>query len=259
MSLTHTGQTHILIINRTKMNRKYFTKAAQVTLPVFFGYTAIGIPFGLMIVNAGYPVWVAFLMSAAMYAGAGQYIAVGLFASGDVFHSGNNAVLSRIHHHLCPALSLITKFKNVGRWKPYLVFALTDETYSLLTGCEESEGAEPGSFYGTIALLDHLYWIAGSVIGAVAGKLIPMSFDGVDFALTALFAVLLIEQILKSHDFLPPVVGAAAALASVLLSRLGILPSGNILLISLAFGLAALIILKNRSFRESSDTTGAQK
>ena len=259
MSLTHTGQTHIIIINRTKMNRKYFTKAAQVTLPVFFGYTAIGIPFGLMIVNAGYPVWVAFLMSAAMYAGAGQYIAVGLFASGASLSTIAVTELLVNIRHIVYGLSLITKFKNVGRWKPYLVFALTDETYSLLTGCEVPEGAEPGSFYGTIALLDHLYWIAGSVIGAVAGKLIPMSFDGVDFALTALFAVLLIEQILKSHDFLPPVVGAAAALASVLLSRLGILPSGNILLISLAFGLAALIILKNRSFRESSDTTGAQK
>ena len=231
------------------MNKTYTAQAAKITLPVLFGYLAIGIPFGLMIVNAGYPWWIAPVMSLTMYAGAGQYIAVGLFASGASL--GTIAVTELLVNirHIVYGLSLITKFKAAGRWKPYLIFALTDETYSLLTGCDVPEGADPGKFYGTIALLDHSYWIIGSVIGAAAGTLIPFSFEGVDFALTALFAVLLIGQIEKSHDVLPPAVGIAVTIASIILSRLGILPEGNILIVSLAFGLAALILTRGRSFR----------
>lgn len=233
------------------MNKKNFVQAARITLPVLFGYLAIGIPFGLMIVNAGYPWWIAPIMSLTMYAGAGQYMAVGLFASGATI--GTIAVTELLINirHIVYGLSLITKFRETGKWKPYLVFALTDETYSLLTGCDVPNGANPGSFYGTIAILDHSYWIAGSTIGAAAGTLIPFPLDGVDFALTALFAVLLVSQIEKSKDYLPPVIGAAATVFVIILSRLGILGSGNILLAALAIGLTALILTRGRKFNKT--------
>lgn len=236
------------------MNKSYFTSAVKTTLPVFFGYLAIGIPFGLIIVNAGYPAWVAPVMSAVMYAGAGQYIAVGLFAAGASLGTIALTELLVNIRHIVYGLSLITKFKNVGKWKPYLIFALTDETYSILTGCDVPEGADAGKYYGTIALLDQVYWIAGSAIGAAAGKLIPFSLTGVDFALTPLFAVLLIEQLEKSRDLLPPVIGAAAAGAAVLLARFGVMPSGNILIAALAFGIAALILIRGRNFSGNTDT-----
>lgn len=234
------------------MNKAYFTSAVKTTLPVFFGYLAIGIPFGLMIVNAGYPVWVAPVMSAIMYAGAGQYIAVGLFAAGASLGTIALTELLVNIRHVVYGLSLITRFKNVGKWKPYLIFALTDETYSILTSCEVPAGADRGNYYGTIALLDQVYWVVGSIIGAAAGKLIPFSFSGVDFALTALFAVLLIEQIEKSRDFLPPLTGVLAGGAAVLLARCGIMPSGNILIAALTFGIAALIIARGRNFNENT-------
>jgi 4-azaleucine resistance transporter AzlC len=236
------------------MNKTYFTSVAKITLPVLFGYLAIGIPFGLMVVNAGYPVWVAPVMSATMYAGAGQYIAVGLFASGASLSTIAVTELLVNIRHIVYGLSLISRFKNTGKWKPYLVFALTDETYSILTSCKVPDGADAGKYYGMIALLDQLYWVAGSVIGAAVGKFIPFSLTGVDFALTALFAVLLIEQLEKSHDFLPPVIGASAAVAAVLLVRCGILPSGNILIAALAFGIAALILTRGRNFSRNADT-----
>ena len=146
-------------IRQDMMERRYFAEAAKITIPVLFGYTAIGIPFGLMIVNAGYPVWIAPVMSITMYAGAGQYVAVGLFASGAPLGAIAFTELLVNIRHIVYGLSLITRFKNVGAWKPYLIFALTDETYSLLTNCTVPEGANAGAFYGTIALLDHLYWI----------------------------------------------------------------------------------------------------
>ncbi|MCK9169420.1 MAG: AzlC family ABC transporter permease [Treponema sp.] len=236
------------------MNKTYFIPAVKTTLPVFFGYLAIGIPFGLMIVNAGYPVWLAPVMSLTMYAGAGQYIAIGLFATGA---SLGTIVLTELLvniRHIVYGLSLITRFKNTGKWKPYLIFALTDETYSILTGCDVPNGADTGKYYGIIALLDQSYWIAGSIIGAAAGKLIPVSLTGVDFALTALFAVLLIEQLEKSHDFQPAVIGIIVTCAAILLVHCGIMPSGNILIAALAFGFAALILTRGRNLGKSTDS-----
>lgn len=228
------------------LSKTHFHAAVRITIPVFFGYIAIGVPFGLMLVNAGYPWWLAPIMSVTMYAGAGEYMAVGLFASGAHLATIAVAELAINIRHIVYGLSLITKFKNTGKWKPYLIFALTDETYALLTGCTVPEGADSGSFYGTIAVLDHLYWIAGSTIGAVAGTLIPFDFAGVDFALTALFAVLLIDQIRNSRDLFPPVIGCITTAAAIILWKLSILPGQHILIVALAFGIAAIALVRGR-------------
>ncbi|AEE16043.1 AzlC family ABC transporter permease [Treponema brennaborense] len=220
------------------MNNYYAVQAFKITIPVLFGYLAIGIPFGLMLVNAGYPWWLAPVMSVLMYAGAGQYMAVGLFASGASLSVIAIAMLFLNIRHIVYGLSLITPFKDTGKWKPYLIFALTDETYALMTGCSVPKGAEPGPFYGFIALLDHSYWILGSCIGALAGTLIPFSFEGVDFALTALFAVLLIDQLRKTRDVVPPLVGAAATVFAILF-----VPARHILVTALAAGVTVLAVV----------------
>lgn len=240
------------------MNVTQFRQAARITTPVFFGYIAIGIPFGLMASNAGYPVWLAAAMSVFMYAGAGQYVAIGLFAAGAPLGAIAATELLVNIRHIVYGLSLIEKFKGAGKWRAYLAFALTDETYSLLTSCAVPRNADPGSFYGTIALLDQIYWVAGSVIGAAAGRLIPFSFEGVDFALTALFTVLLIEQIRKSRDIVPPAIGAAVTVALIVASRLAAIPSGNILLAAMALGMAALVAARSGHLREKNSDGGAE-
>ncbi len=221
------------------MNTLCLRQAFKVTVPVLFGYLAIGIPFGLMLVNAGYPWWLAPLMSLVMYAGAGQYMAVGLFAGGAGLSTIVVTMLLVNIRHIVYGLSLIKTFRNTGKWKPYLIFALTDETYALMTSCAAPKNVEPASFYGAIAVLDHGYWITGSVIGALAGTLIPFSFDGVDFALTALFAVLLVDQLKKTHDVLPAAVGILTAVIAICT-----VPSENVLLVSLAAGIAVLALLR---------------
>ncbi len=210
-----------------------------ITLPVLFGYVAIGIPFGLMLVKAGYPWWLSPIMSVVMYAGAGQYIAIGLFAAGAPLPAMAVTMLMVNIRHIVYGLSLIQQFKTVGKWKPYLVFSLTDETYALLTGVKVPEGLDPGRFYGSIALMDQLYWIVGSVIGALAGTLIPFSFKGVDFALTALFAVLLIDQIRRTRDAIPAVIGAACALVALV-----VVGPGRMLLAALAGAIALLALIR---------------
>lgn len=215
--------------------------AFPVTLPVLFGYLAIGIPFGLMLVKAGYPWYLAPVMSAFMYAGAGQYIAIGLFAAKVPLAGILVTILMVNIRHIVYGLSLIEQFKGVGKWKAYLVFSLTDETYALLTGVKVPENVKSGDFYGSIALLNQTYWFAGSVVGALAGMYIPFSFAGIDFALTALFAVLLIEQIRRTKDLFPVLVGASCAVLALIFAG----PS-RMLIAALAAGLGVLILVRGR-------------
>ncbi|GMO46696.1 MAG: AzlC family ABC transporter permease [Treponemataceae bacterium] len=228
------------------MTRAALFNTIKITTPVFFGYIAIGIPFGLLAVNAGYPLFLAPLMSLVIYAGAGQYLAVSLFSAGANLPSILIAMLLLNIRHCVYGLSLIEQFRGAGKWKPYLIFALTDETYATLTASVPPEGISPANFYGLVSLLNQCYWTAGTVIGAAAGNLIPFSFAGIDFALTALFAVLLIEQIKKTRDILSVIAGAAAAATAIFF-----VPSDHILVAALSAGIAVLMLARGR-IRERS-------
>jgi 4-azaleucine resistance transporter AzlC len=194
-------------------NRGLLFNALKYSVPVLLGYMAIGVAFGLLLVDAGYPWWLAPVMSVIMYAGAGQYIAVGLFAAGTSLWEAVLVQLVVNARHMAYGLSLLKRFKNAGPYRYYLIYALTDETFALLsslpedgegeksfTGAEGS-GKNRGRFMFYVALLDQSYWVAGSAIGAAAGTLIPFNFEGIGFALTALFVVLMIEQILRAPAF----------------------------------------------------------
>ncbi len=223
------------------MNRYILKQAFRISTPIFFGYIAIGIPFGLMIVNAGYPWWMAPFMSVVMYAGAGQYIAATLFASGASLAEIVVTELFVNIRHIVYGLSLIDKTKSAGKWKPYIIYALTDETYALLTGIEAPREVPAGTLYGYIALLDQLYWDLGALIGALACNVLihynlSQYIQGVDFALTTLFVVILSGQIGKSRDVVPPAIGFAAGLAALALCKCRLLSATNIMFSSIYIG-----------------------
>lgn len=229
------------------MNKECIGQAFKVTLPVLFGYITLGIAFGLVLTDANYPWWLSPVMGLFIYAGAGQFIAIGLFAAGTPLTAILLTEALVNIRHIVYGLSLITKYKNCGKWKPYLIFALTDETYSLLTTVDVPENTNPPTFYGLVSLLDQIYWVTGCILGALIGNLIPFELTGVDFALTALFAVLMVEQIRKTKDLVPILLGAICTITTILLWRFGIIKSSsNILLISLCAGIAGIILFKYR-------------
>lgn len=235
------------------MKKQTLYYAFRTTLPVLFGYIALGIAFGLVLTDANYPWWLAPIMSVFIYAGAAQFVAVGLFAAGTPLTAILITEALVNIRHIVYGLSLITKYRGTGKWKPYLIFALTDETYSLLTTVDVPEGSTPTTFYGLVSLLDQSYWVTGSILGALIGNFIPFDLAGVDFALTALFAVLTVEQLLKTKDIIPILTGTITTIAAILLWRFNIIQSSsNILLIALCAGIGVLFLLKPRKSIEEA-------
>jgi 4-azaleucine resistance transporter AzlC len=169
------------------------------------------------------------VMGVVMYAGAGQYIAVGLFAAGAGLWEAALVQLVVNARHMAYGITMFKRFNAAGPYKWYLIFSLSDETFALLSSLpDEGEGADRGAFNRfmfLVALLDQLYWLAGGVIGALLGTLIPFELQGISFALTALFVALMIEQILRAKRPGPFVISALAAVLAVALlpSRLSLL------------------------------------
>jgi 4-azaleucine resistance transporter AzlC len=212
-----------------------FIKALQYSFPVFLGYITIGTAFGLFAVDSGYPWWLALLTSLVIFAGAGQFIAVGLFAAGAGLAECMLVELVVNARHMAYGITMLKPYKNIrGLSKWYLIFSLSDETFALLSSLSPKGTAEASPhieekdrprFMLLVSLLDQSYWVGGTLIGALAGSFIPFETEGVGFALTALFVVLMIEQILKEKKPGVFIISAAAAVLGVILlpSRLALL------------------------------------
>ena len=223
------------------MDRKSLTAAFPHTVPVLMGYLSIGIVFGWMLSAAGFhPLWSA-IMSVTIYAGSGQYLGVELLSKAAPLPDAAFLTLILNFRHLVYGLSMLEKFRDLGLRKLYMIFALSDETYALLAGVSVPEGVDRGGFYFSIAALDQLYWIAGSVIGAVAGALITINTQGIDFAMTALFLVIAVEQWQSSDDHSPVFLGALGTLACLLV--LGP-ENGRFLIPALVILVAGLLLLR---------------
>ena len=187
--------------------------AFPCTIPVLVGYLFIGIAFGVMFQEKGYHFGWAILMSLLVYAGSGQYVAVNFFAPGvSLLHVVFLEFMVNIRH-IFYGLSLLERFDGMGKKKLYMIFSLTDETYSLYFSAKTPEGVDERKFLFCIAALDQCYWIAGSAIGALAGQLIPFNSEGIDFAMTALFLVIFTEQWMEAKNRFPALVGVGCSIA----------------------------------------------
>lgn len=219
-----------------ELNKDIFTTAFKTTIPVLLGYIPLGMAFGFLLDGAGYHWIYAFIMSLFVYAGSGQFLAVALLSAGAGLTEFAIATLLLNFRHAFYGLSLLEKFSEVGRVKPYLIFALTDETYALLTTTDVPKGSSKSRFYFYIAALDHLYWIAGSILGAVLGSALDLNLEGMSFVLTALFVVLTVEQYFSSKARFPFIAAVGAGALSLTLFS-----PDNMLLASIVLGTLILI------------------
>lgn len=223
------------------MSRRAFAAAFPATVPVLMGYLSIGIAFGLMLEAVGYNVIWAFFMSLTIYAGSGQYMGVELLATGAALVNVAALTLILNFRHLVYGLSLLEKFRGMGVRKLYMIFSLTDETYALLSSARVPERVDPHAYYFAIALLDQSYWILGSVLGSVAGALIGFDTTGIDFAMTALFLVIAVDQWQTYRSHLPVLLGSGVTVVS-----LALLGPDAMLIPALCVIVVSLLLLRTR-------------
>lgn len=192
-------------------------KAAFVkSLPVMAGYVVLGIGFGILLKSAGYGLFWSFLMSFSIYAGSMQYVTVSLLTSSASLLSAALTTLMVNARHLFYGVSMIEKYKDAGKKKPYLIFSLTDETYSLLCGDDEVEGEERHWYYFFVSLFDQCYWILGCVLGSILGTVINFNTAGIEFSMTALFVTVFVEQWLTAANHLPALAGLLCSIGCLL-------------------------------------------
>ena len=195
-----------------------FKRALKDTFPVLTGYLVLGFGFGIIMKSNGFGIALTAAMSLLIYAGSMQYAAIGLMTGGASLLTMGLTTLMVNARHLFYGISMLEKYRDAGKCKPYLIFGLTDETYSLVCTDPVGIGAEErGGYYLLVTLLNHLYWVGGSVLGAVAGAVLRFNSEGIDFALTALFLVVFLEQWLTTETHGPALIGVGASVVSLLI------------------------------------------
>ena len=198
------------------MRRLTARKAFLKSLPVMGGYLVLGTGFGILARGAGYGTPWVLAMSLLIYAGSMQYVGIGLLQGGaSVLITAITTVMVNARH-LFYSISMIGRYRETGKYKPYLIFALTDETYSLLCDGKAPEGTDPDLYCFLVSLYNHSYWVAGSLAGALLGGILPFSTAGIEFSMTALFIASFTEQWITAKDHLPALVGLLGTLACLL-------------------------------------------
>ncbi len=168
--------------------------AFPLTLPVCAAYVFLGMTYGMLMVTAGFPAWLPVLTALVVYTGSLEFLLVDILAS--PFNPVSTLVTAVVvgARHLFYGISMLGRYRGVGAKKPYLIYTTSDETFSVNYAAQIPEGIDHGWYYFWVSLLDQMYWVAGAGIGALCGSLITVDLTGLDFVMTAMFAVILLQQ-----------------------------------------------------------------
>jgi len=181
--------------------------ALKTSLPILFGFVPLGIAFGILFQELNYPWYFASLMGVIVYAGAAQFMAIGLLAAGVGLVEIAMSTFLLNSRHMFYGIAFLESFGGWNLKKFYLIFGLTDETYALMTSINVPKDLNKKSYFFFITLFAQSYWVLGCTIGALSSEILSFNTDGMEFAATALFVVLLIEQWIMVKRLLPFVVG----------------------------------------------------
>ena len=193
--------------------KKHLIRSAFLdTVPVMTGYVFLGFGFGILMQQNGYGILWAAAMSLFIYAGSMQYVAITLLSGGTNILTIALTTFVVNARHLFYGISMVEHYKGIGRKKPYLIFALTDETYSLVSQKQFSDKVHYHNYCFWVSLFDHCYWVCGTILGSLFGSLLPINYEGIDFVLTALFVTIFVEQWLSTKRHGPAIIGLLSTL-----------------------------------------------
>ncbi|HBD64239.1 MAG TPA: branched-chain amino acid ABC transporter permease [Clostridiales bacterium] len=227
-----------------------FKAAFPHTIPVFTGFIFLGIAYGILMSSKGYGLGWTILMSTIVYAGSAQYVAITFLTT--AFNPIYALLMTLMVNarHLFYGISMIDKYRDMGALKPYLIFGLCDETFSIVCSAEPPEGVDRKWFSFYITLLDHIYWVLGSAVGAVLGSMLSFNTRGLDFVLTALFVVIFLGQWKSQKDHKPAITGLVCSVACLI-----VFGQSSFIIPSMIAILAVLLISRKKDSGDSEKET----
>ncbi|MGI6453065.1 MAG: AzlC family ABC transporter permease [Syntrophomonadaceae bacterium] len=224
------------------------------TIPVFTGFIFLGIAYGVLMNSKGYGIGWTVLMSLMAFAGSAQYVAITFLTS--IFNPVNALLMTLLVNarHLFYGISMLDKFRGTGKLKPYLIFGLCDETFSILCSTDPPPGVDRKWFMFFVTLLDHSYWVLGSAAGGMLGSMVSFNTKGLDFVLTALFVVIFVGQWKAQKDHKPAVMGVLCSVICLI-----VFGPGNFIIPSMLAILAVLTIYRKEYAKEQQLAEGGQQ
>lgn len=224
------------------MKLKALKAAFPHTIPILTGFLFLGMAYGFYARSLGLASIYPILTSLVVYGGSLEFVIASLLISPFAPWETFAVALLVQARHLFYGLSMVDRYRDLGAKKPYMVFSLVDETFSINCSAEPPEGVDRGLFMFFVSLLDQCYWVTGVTLGALAGSLIHFDTTGISFVMTAMFAVIFTEQWLKEKNHVSSVIGlAATALMRFVFGRDSFMIPAMLLI------LLGLTVLKNHS------------
>lgn len=196
---------------------KALKAALPHTIPVFTGFVFLGAAYGILMNSNGYGVGWSLLMSLIVFAGSSQYLAISFLTTAFNPLYAFLMILIVNARHLFYGISMLDKYKGTGKLKPFLIFGLCDETFSVVFAAEAAEDISRKWFIFFITLLNYLYWAMGTFIGGIVGSMITFNTTGLDFVLTALFVVIFLGQWKSNKDHKPAIIGLLSSIACLII------------------------------------------
>lgn len=231
---------------KKKITGSDIKRALINTIPVMTGYVVLGIGYGMIMESKGFGLPWAMGLSLFLFTGTMQFVAIGLFTGGASLLTTAMTTLAVSARHLFYGISMVDQYKT-SRRRPFIIFTLSDETYALVSNRVETDKMDKGerdNYFFLVSLFDYCYWNIGTIIGSIAGSLLDFNTEGIDFALTALFISIFVEQWISTKDHFP-------AAAGVVLSFIMLLVFGpdNFLIPAMILITIALTVMRRKTER----------
>lgn len=195
-----------------KIKGSPWREALVRSLPILLSYVFISMAYGMMMADAGFPWTLALLTSLTVYTGAYQFMLISLLSGGAALPVIALTALLMNSRQAFYGLTFLDTFRAMGKWEPYMVLTMTDETYAV--NCSlPADMPGRSEVMRHVAFLSRVYWMLGTVCGALLGQALPWNLEGIDFCMTALFIIILMDQLRQASNRLPVLAGGGVAAA----------------------------------------------
>ena len=204
-------------MEQKSMRRRALAAAFPHTIPVLTGYAFLGVAYGIYMRVSGFPFWYPTLSSVVIFGGSLEFVLVSMLMSSFAPLQTFLMALMIQARHLFYGIALLEKYRHLGKMRFYLIFGMTDESFSVNCSAEIPDGVDKGWFYFFVTLLDHCYWVPACTVGGLLGSLISFDTQGLDFVMTAMFVVIFLNQLMKERKHYTALIGLLSSVGCLVL------------------------------------------